>query len=217
MSTSAHPSRSTTTYSEPSPKPQTGSCPPAAYVADLGCSTGNTALAILDRHKDRLPSFACYDEAPAMLSRATAAINAMSGGRATGHITRLQDGEFRHDNADMTLLLFVLQFLPYPADRLKVLTAARARAAPGGALIVAEKLRLTDSRWAEIAADVSHDYKAAAGVTDTAIRAKARALRGVLCPYTADATFTLIREAGWASPEILFRWHQWAVIGAFAS
>ena len=191
--------------------------PQNGLVADLGCSTGNTDLAILHRHKDRIPTFACYDESPEMLSKAVAAIGALSGGRVAHHITDLRDGQLNHENADMTLLLFVLQFLPAPATRLTVLTAAREHAAPTGALVVAEKIRVTDTRWAEIATDISHDYKAEAGVTDTAIRAKARALRGVLHPYPLDVTTSLIREAGWHAPDVLFRWHQWVLLGAYAS
>lgn len=66
-------------------------------------------------------------------------------------------------------------------------------------------------------ADASHDWKAAHGISDTAIRAKSRALRGVLIPQPQNSLITMIKTAGWKSPEVLFRWHQWAVIGAFAA
>ena len=50
-----------------------------------------------------------------------------------------------------------------------------------------------------------------------AIRAKSRALRGVLRPMGAIQLEELIGQAGWHSVEVLFRWHNWALVGAFAS
>ena len=94
---------------------------------------------------------------------------------------------------------------------------ARLSARDTGALIVAEKIRPQDSRWAEIGSEVSRDYKAAHGISDAAIRAKARSLRGVLVPHPQAATIAAIEGTGWKSAEVLFRWHQWAVIGAFAT
>ena len=151
-----------------------------------------------------------------MLKHAETALRALPGGqRGLFHAGRIQDG-LTHVNADLTLILFTLQFLTAP-DRVTALRHAREHAARTGALIVAEKIRPRDSRWAEIGSDVSHDWKAAHGIPDAAIRAKARALRGVLIPHTQDTLTASIRAAGWKSPEVLFRWHQWAVVGAFAT
>lgn len=152
-----------------------------------------------------------------MLDRAREALRALPGGRKSlFHKAQIQKAPLQHVDADLTLILFTLQFLP-ATDRVTALRLARDRSAATGALIIAEKIRPGDSRWAEIGNDVSHDWKAAHGITDAAIRAKARALRGVLIPSTQAGLTGAIRAAGWRSPEILFRWHQWAVIGAFAS
>jgi tRNA (cmo5U34)-methyltransferase len=68
-----------------------------------------------------------------------------------------------------------------------------------------------------LAGDLSHDWKAENGIADTAIRAKAQALRGVLRPYSMDALLASITTAGWVDPEVIFRWHQWVLVGAFAT
>jgi tRNA (cmo5U34)-methyltransferase len=190
--------------------------PDGGLVADLGCSTGNTAQAIAARQKGREISFVLYDEAEAMTAKAVPAVAEHAGVRVTAHVRRLPDGPLNHDKADLTVIAFVLQFLPLTA-RSVLLAEARAAAAPGGALLVAEKLRVEDSRWAEIGVAVSHDYKAAAGISDTAIRAKERALRGVLRPVPSTTTELMIMDAGWSCPEVLFRWHSWALLGAFTS
>lgn len=189
--------------------------PAGAQVADLGAATGITCAGIAARHPDREIRFALYDTSAAMLKHAAEELRGLPGGRrSTFHERRVQDG-LLHSGAALTLALFTLQFLP-AADRVPALRAARESAAPGGALLVAEKVRLRDSRWAEIACDVSHDWKAAHGVSDAAIRAKAAALRGVLVPSTPAGLAASVRAAGWRSPETLFAWHQWQLLGAFA-
>lgn len=189
--------------------------PAGGLIADFGASTGNTALAILDRHKDRDLRFVLYDEQASMLARARPAVEALAPGRVDARALRLQDGQMFHHDADLTIAAFVLQFMT-GQDRRKVLTDARHRSKPTGAILVAEKIRPCDTRWAEIGTNVSHDYKASQGISDQAIRAKERALRGVLNPYTLPGTLSLLAEAGWQAREVLFRWHQWVLIGAFA-
>ncbi|MEV0617584.1 methyltransferase [Nonomuraea sp. NPDC050404] len=195
--------------------------PAGGLVADLGASTGASARRIIERHPDRGIQFVLYDEQPAMLEQADAELRELAVKLDTEfdillNRTRIQDGPLVHENADLTLCLFTLQFLSRE-ERVKALRLARQRAAESGALIVAEKIRAIDSRWAEIGTDVAHDYKAARGISDSAIRAKAKALRGVLRPYPQQATADATVAAGWHAPEVLFRWHSWAVIGAFAS
>lgn len=186
--------------------------PAGGLVADLGCSTGHTCALIHRRHPERRLRFAMYDESKPMLEHAAAELGETG---AEFHAQRLQD-PLQHSGADLTLLLFVLQFLPM-TDRVAVLRAARNCAADTGALIIAEKTRPRDARWAEYAADVSHDWKARHGLSDTAIRAKAASLRGVLIPWPLTQTMRMITDCGWRSPEVLFRWHSWVVIGAFST
>ncbi|MEV0149703.1 MULTISPECIES: methyltransferase domain-containing protein [unclassified Nonomuraea] len=191
--------------------------PAGGLVADLGASTGASARRILQRHPNRGIRFVLYDEQPAMLDQAMIELKQIGGEHdVILSATRVQEGPLVHEDADLTLCLFTLQFLPR-RERVKALRLARQRSAESGALIVAEKIRAIDSRWAEIGTDVAHDYKAARGISDAAIRAKARALRGVLRPYPQQATADAMVAAGWHAPEVLFRWHSWAVIGAFAA
>jgi tRNA (cmo5U34)-methyltransferase len=191
--------------------------PAGATIADLGCATGTTAQLLQQRHPERGYSFHLYDAAAAMLEEAAAKLAAAGAGadRVKTHHGRLEDG-LDHGHASLTLALFTLQFLD-PLDRQAVLQMARGCSREEGALVVAEKLRLPDSRWHEIAGAVSHDWKAAHGIADQAIRAKERALRGVLLPATDQANRRLIEAAGWAAVEVLFRWHSWTLYGALAT
>jgi tRNA (cmo5U34)-methyltransferase len=189
--------------------------PDHGVYADLGASTCTTLAAICNRHPARRFRAELYDESESMLQKGkekVAQLNLVSN----FHIQRVQQ-PFKHRNADLTVALFLLQFLPQ-RERLDVLTAARTAAdATGGALVVAEKIRPTHPLIAEIGNDVSHDFKATQGIDDTAIRSKARALRGVLIPATLEQLLADIEKAGWQHSDVIFRWYQWVVVLAFAS
>ncbi|MBP5930470.1 methyltransferase domain-containing protein [Streptomyces scabiei] len=190
--------------------------PDGGLVADLGASTGITVHRIAGRHPDRHLRAVLYDNEATMLDRAAEGLAGLSNTAVEYVHANLQNDPLQHSGADLSLALFTLQFLPL-ADRVTVLQRAREAASSTGALLVAEKVRPPDSRWAEIAADASHDWKAAHGITDTAIRAKARALRGVLQPYPESTLYQAVTDAGWCCAEVLFRWHSWVVLGAFAT
>lgn len=185
--------------------------PDGAKIVDVGCSTGETLSRIVDRHSARLYQLVGYDTSAHMLDAANTKLD-----DALLCFERDVRRGFCHDNAHLTLMLFTLQFMPL-ADRELVLKCAHvATAKEGGALLVAEKVRIADSRWYEIGNELLWDYKATQGIHSDAIRSKAAALRGVLIPASVDDTLATMRAAGWVNPTVLFRWHQWCLFGAFS-
>ena len=186
--------------------------PDGSLIVDMGCSTGTTLAAILARHPDRQYDLIGYDTSQPMLDAAKAKIGAHP---FLGIADPIDAGRLAHTAADLTLALFTLQFLP-AAARTATLLEARRSSSETGAILIAEKLRVPDSRWAEVATELSWDVKAVAGIPSESIRAKARALRGVLTPGSSDELTARLLQAGWHAPTCLFRWHQWALYGAFA-
>lgn len=189
--------------------------PNGGVYVDIGASTGTTAERIARRHPDRRIRVYLYDEVSDMLNKAMtklAPYKNLAVERRAYNVTANMD----HIPSDLVTALFTLQFIA-PELRARVLADLHLRSKPTGALIVAEKIRPQNSLWAEIAMDASHDFKADHGLSDTAIRQKAKALRGVLRPSTEEELVSNIESVGWVNPEILFRWHQWVVVGAFAS
>lgn len=189
--------------------------PGGGIYVDVGASTGTTAAAIARRHPDRRIRAYLYDEVTEMLDKAVLKLQPHSNVVVERRPRNVLSG-MDHIPSDLVTVLFTLQFIA-PELRGRVLTELHQRSKDTGALIVAEKIRPTNALWAEIAMDASHDFKANHGLSDTAIRQKAKALRGVLRPSTEEVLVSIIRQAGWRYPEILFRWHQWIVVGAFAS
>lgn len=190
--------------------------PHGGLVADLGAATGTTVHNILQRQAHRDVSAVLYDVEKPMLDKAAENLADAPARRIDYVCAPIQSPPLQHTDADLTLSLFTLQFLPL-RDRVAALHLARMSAKETGALVIAEKVRPLDSRWHEISMDSSHDWKASHGITADGIRAKSRALRGVLLPHPQDTLIHAIKTAGWHDPEILFRWHQWVVIGAFAT
>lgn len=188
--------------------------PSGALFVDLGSSTCTTLVSICERHPNRRFRAELYDEEMSMNAKAQDKISGLNV-MATFHEQRVQQ-PFKHRNADLTTALFLLQFLRAP-ERVAVLAEARRCSAPSGALVLAEKIRPTHPLWAEIGNDVSHDYKALMGINDTAIRSKARALRGVLMPQTLPTIMSELSASGWDHVDVLFRWHQWVMIVALAA
>jgi tRNA (cmo5U34)-methyltransferase len=190
--------------------------PAGGLVADLGASTGTTVRRIMDRHPQREIRAALYDIEQPMLDKAMEIFATPPDSNRVQYFNHPIEQPLKHTDADLTVSLFTLQFMPL-RDRVAAVRNARLCATETGALIIAEKVRPPDARWAEIANDVGHDWKADHGLSDQAIRAKALALRGVLTPYPESTLKQITETAGWKSPEVLFRWHSWVVMGAFAT
>ena len=189
--------------------------PHGGIVADLGASTGRTAEMIQRRSPHREIVFHLYDEQPRMNVRARERLKAAGAARFQTHTADVITEPLAHGGANLTLALFTLQFHA-ARDRARILDAARRAAAEDGALLLAEKIRPADPLWAEVAAELTAEWKLAHGVTAEEVRAKARSIRGVLLPRRLADVEEELCCAGWARPEVLFRWHSWVLIGAHA-
>ncbi|UYL88116.1 methyltransferase [Gordonia phage Evaa] len=188
--------------------------PNGGIFVDVGASTGTTADVIATRHPDRHLRAYLYDEVPEMLEKAVAKLADHANLRVERRVQNVS-AQMSHPASDLVTAVFLLQFLGID-ERRELLNQLHRRSKTTGVLLVAEKIRPEDPLWHEIGIDASHDFKAKAGLSDTAIRQKARALRGVLRPTSIGDLMEMITTSGWKRPETLFRWHQWVVVGAFA-
>lgn len=190
--------------------------PDGGIVADLGASTGRTVLQLLDRHPGRRITAHLYDADSSMLDVAGRRLGDTTV-RVHLHDVDLTDPDsLAHERADLTLALWLLQFL-HPRARVDLLRRARQRAADSGVILLATKVRQDDARWQEIADAALVDHKAEAGVTPEEVLAKARSLRGVLIPETVGSVAGQLLDAGWHAPCVVHAWHTWALIGAWAA
>lgn len=187
--------------------------PEPGRIVDIGCSTGTSLRRIHDYMPKRRIEYIGYDVEPDMLNQAVDRCAGMDAKFLLADVTNGQS--MFHSSADLSLLLWTLQFLR-PEERTPLLTRLRMRAARSGVVVIAAKSRLTDSRWEEIAVAALDEYKEAHGVSAQQRVDKTRGLRGVLMAESAEDTAQRLRDAGWHSPTLLFRWHVWSVIAAYA-
>lgn len=190
--------------------------PTDGLLVDLGCSTGRTIEAVADRVAERRFAAIGYDLDQSMLD--------IAGKRLASHSTvslELLGADLTastslvHLDAAVTLALWTLQFLPR-STWVPLLAAARSRSSRDGVLLVAAKTRLPDARWQEIGDAAVAEWKAANGVSSEEALAKSRSLRGTMLLVTLGSLLDAIAESGWHSPAVLFRWHQWVLIGGWA-
>lgn len=191
--------------------------PDNSVIADIGCSTATTFDEIQKRHPGRRYSFHGYDTSEHMLASANRKIagNVNTGSSINLHQHDITNGAL-HDQADLTIGIFALQFLR-PHTRIKVLEELLGASRNGGALLIAEKVIPRDSRWALIDAEASWEDKRVAGLPGEEIVAKAEALRGVLIPQLEDVVVSEALAAGWVSPHIIWAQWNWRLFAFFSN
>jgi tRNA (cmo5U34)-methyltransferase len=190
--------------------------PRGGLLADLGVSTGSTIESVAAKIPERSFSAIGYDLDESMLDVASKRLSTTSTVSLVLERADLSDpGNLRHEDASVTLALWTLQFLPR-SSWVPLLSAARLRSDRDGVLLVAAKTRLPDARWQEIGDAAVVEWKAGHAVAPEEVLSKARSLRGTMLLVTLGGLLDAVEEAGWRSSTVLFRWHQWVLVGAWA-
>lgn len=168
---------------------------PGSVLYDLGCSLGAVTLSM--RHHLATPDCRIIgiDNAPAMLAQAQQLLAADAGSTVPVELRCEDIRNTRFSNASVVALNFTLQFIP-PADRLPLLQRIRQGMLPGGALVLAEKIRQQDAQQQEINNALHLEFKRAEGYTDLEIAQKRSALEQVLIPDTLAQHTERLQAAG---------------------
>jgi len=180
--------------------------PDNGVVCDLGCSTGTT-IDLLASHP-RCPEgarFVGLDNSAPMIAEAKAKL---AGPIREGRV-RLEERDLNGDLAlprcNCVLMNWTLQFVR-PMLREGVLRAVSAALAPGGMLILSEKMLVEDSILNRTYIELYHRYKRQHGYSDVEIQRKREALENVLIPYRVDENIELLRRCGFRFIDLFFRW-----------
>jgi len=158
---------------------------PDSTVHDLGCSLGAATLAMQDAlaGRDQLDGvrLIATDNAPAMVDRFRDLLQERPVPPGAPPIElRCEDiRATKIENASLIVLNFTLQFLGLE-ERDHLLETISAGLKPGGALILAEKIRFPDSGEQDRQTDWHHDYKRLQGYSELEIARKRAALEEVL-------------------------------------
>jgi tRNA (cmo5U34)-methyltransferase len=112
--------------------------------------------------------------------------------------------------AQLILCVLTSMFLPIDSRATFFLNCYESLA-PGGALLIVDKLQAAESATQRLLTETYHDFKRAQGYSGQAVQDKARALKGVLVPVPEATQLAWLRSAGpWKAIEGFFRAYTFA-------
>jgi tRNA (cmo5U34)-methyltransferase len=181
-------------------------------IYDLGCSTGNTALAIAHRLPvERGVRYIGIDSSQEMLDAARSKLEA---GRFP-HPFELRRGDLNGPldlaDASVVLLVLTLQFIrPLYRDRLvsRIHGALRER----GCLLLVEKVLGESSTLNRLFIKHYYEMKRRNGYSDLEIAQKREALENVLIPYRYEENRELLAHHGFREIDAFFKWYNFCAV-----
>lgn len=169
-------------------------------VYDLGCSTASTLLEIY--RKNHTLELIGVDNSTSMIAKAKQKVSAY-GANIALHIDDILEIDL--DNPKAVISNYTLQFIS-PDERLILIKKIYDSLKPNGIFIFSEKLISDNQEINEQMVDVYYDFKARQGYSEIEIVKKKEALENVLIPFTQQQNEAMLREAGFESVEIVFKW-----------
>ncbi|MEI3854020.1 MULTISPECIES: carboxy-S-adenosyl-L-methionine synthase CmoA [unclassified Ensifer] len=183
---------------------------PGSCLYDIGYSTATTLLG-LDAMVDPSVRFVGIDNAPDMIEKAREKIVEANTKRSIDlRVGDLHQGIDIHD-ASVVMMLLTLQFVR-PLHRERIMRTIYDGLNERGALLLVEKLTSEDSTFNRLFIEHYYDYKRRNGYSDIEIAKKREALENVLIPYRLEENLQLLKEAGFRSVEVFFRWYNFCGI-----
>jgi tRNA (cmo5U34)-methyltransferase len=185
---------------------------PKTNLYDIGCSTATTLLA-LDRVIDPTINFIGVDNAPDMLEKAAQKIALADTQRPIDlKVVDLHQG-LPMENASVVTMLLTLQFIR-PLFRERVVKMIFSGLNTQGCLLLVEKLTSEDTTFNRLFIQHYYDFKRRNGYSEIEIAQKREALENVLIPYRLEENMQLLKEVGFRSVEVFFRWYNFCGIVA---
>lgn len=178
---------------------------PGTAVYDLGCSTGTTMIG-MDSLVDKSIEFVGVDDSNPMLDKCREKMVAAGIERPFRlEIADLNKGIVIKD-ASVVVLCLTLQFVR-PIYRENLLTEICNGLAPGGALILVEKILAEESALNRDFIKHYYNYKRRNNYSELEISQKREALENVLIPYKLSENISLLRDVGFDHCEVFFKWY----------
>lgn len=179
-------------------------CRPATRIYDLGCSTGNLALALCARMPAGRFEMVAVDSSAPMIELFVGRIDAAGrSGDITPVCGDIRTVEMTH--ACAVVINFTLQFIPRE-DRDRLLQRVYDALIPGGMLLFSEKTVHPDPYLAELQVANYHRLKRENGYNDLEISQKREALENVLVPETVADHHDRLARCGFSAIDVWLKW-----------
>lgn len=177
-------------------------------VYDLGSSTGNV-LFELAKSTPTHTGLIGLDSSLAMVQRARLKARAYEA----CNITFLHQDflEYEFLPSEVMIASWTMQFVR-PLMREKMISKIFQSLKSEGVFLMSEKMLSSDKVLDRLMIEKYYQYKASQGYSQIEINQKREALENVLVPYTQEENFSMLKNAGFRSVEILFKWVNFALL-----
>ena len=183
---------------------------PGTNYYDLGCSTGNSLLA-MDHLLDEGVSFVGIDESQEMLDKC----NQKFKDAGLKRDYKLENGDLNSgitiNNASVVNLCLTLQFVR-PLYRTPLVQSVYDQMNDNGALILVEKVLGEDSLFNRLFIKHYYEMKRRHSYSEMEISQKREALENVLIPYKLEENKDMLFKCGFKSVEVFFKWYNFCGI-----
>lgn len=181
---------------------------PLSYVVDVGCSRGEALATVRAALDGRSIEYVGIEVSPPMLAAARERFAGCEDVTIVEHdlrngMPKMPQAWGRRD-ASVVLSVLTLQFTPIEY-RQAIVASMHDALMPGGALVLVEKVLGATSNINRVLVDAYHARKRAAGYSLDEIDRKRHALEGVLVPVTSHWNEDLLRGAGFADVDCVWR------------
>ncbi|NQT90955.1 MAG: carboxy-S-adenosyl-L-methionine synthase CmoA [Candidatus Omnitrophica bacterium] len=179
-------------------------------IYDLGCSTGNTLLSLMDAIKEPSVKFIGVDYSPSMLEKTKIKFDSIAKKRRYSLLEGdLNKMNFELSNASVVVMNWTFQFVR-PLYRHKLLKKIYDGLRKNGVIILCEKVLVDSSLLNRLYIELYYNFKKKRGYSELEIAKKREALENVLIPYRVDENMQLLKSSGFKDVDMLFKWYNWA-------
>jgi len=178
-------------------------------VYDLGCSLCTTFLHL--QHLEKDVTFVGIDASAEMLAQSRENLAHHHFSRPYRLLCHDLEQPFTIENASVVIISLMLQFIR-PLRREAFMRTAAEGLNENGCVILIEKVLGTDSLLNRLFIKYYYDLKKRNGYTELEIAQKREALENILIPYRLEENVELLRQVGFRSIDVFFKWYNFCGI-----
>lgn len=175
-------------------------------VYDIGTSTGEVISNLINTYKTKEINYIGIDSSEDMCRKANERFNNYKNVKILNQDVTIN---FKFENASLITSVLTVQFIP-ETKRQNLINKIYEGLNKGGAFILIEKVIGSNARFNEIWIELYHQLKLRNGLSEKHVFEKARAIRGVLKPYTVKENIEMLEIAGFKDIDMFFKWNNFA-------
>ncbi|MFT5139313.1 MAG: tRNA (cmo5U34)-methyltransferase [Lysobacterales bacterium] len=181
---------------------------PGTHIVDLGCSRGDALAPMVKKFGSDCQYLGLEISEPMLKAARERFESEIESGIVSIEQHDLLE-PYPDVQASVTLCVLTLQFTPID-HRQRILNDVYSRTAPGGVLILVEKILGKTAELTSLMTDIYHDHKTGQGYSKEEVERKRLALEGVLVPVTSRWNEELMIAAGFNQVDCFWRWMNFA-------